>query len=139
MRANNPENEETPEAKQAAQPVALRPYLNCLLAYKGLPASIAPLLEEFLKYPVSIAGQQGGQLLFLNMALKQQIAESTGKTVKRIEQVITKLVKSGVLVRVTPATYQLNGEYFGPGPMKNLAELKMEINFKTDVFKATFR
>jgi len=125
--------------ESAQSPIALRQYLDCLLAYRGLPPSIAPLLEEFLKYPVAINGAKGGQLLFLNMALKQKIAENTGKTVKRIEQVITRLVKSGLLIRITPATYQLANEYFGSAPSGEITELKLEINFKTNTFKASFK
>ncbi|MCL1803497.1 MAG: hypothetical protein FWG30_07650 [Eubacteriaceae bacterium] len=138
MSANSNDNASTNPFKAADRQIAFSDYLNCLLAYKGLPTSLAAILEELLKYPVYVASEEPTQLLFLNMALKQQIAEQTGKTVKRVEQVVTKLVKAGMLIRVTPATYQINSDFFGFASVASLTGLKMEIDFKTNEFKATF-
>ena len=71
----------------------------------------------------------GGQVIYLNAALKKNIAIATGKTVKRIEQAITDFVKTGVFSRIATSTYQVNAALFGKGDWKDIKNIRATFDF----------
>ena len=71
----------------------------------------------------------GGQIIYLNAALKKNIATATGKTVKRIEQAITDFVKTGVFSRIATGTYQVNAELFGKGDWRDIKNIRATFDF----------
>lgn len=117
--------------KRGVEPPFIKLYLDCLCNFKGLSKSLNPILLEFLKYMTyaNTADPKGGQLIYLNAALKRTIAAATGKTVKRIEQAITDFVKTGVFSRVATGTYQVNAELFGKGDWKDIKNIRATFDF----------
>jgi hypothetical protein len=117
--------------RRGTEPPFIKVYLDCLCDFKGLSKSLNPILLEFLKYMTyaNSADPNGGQIIYLNAELKRQIANSTGKTVKRIEQAITDFVKTGVFNRIATGTYQVNAELFGKGDWKDIKNIRATFDF----------
>lgn len=117
--------------KRGAEPPFIKLYLDCLCDFKGLSKSLNPILLEFLKYMTyaNTSDPNGGQVIYLNAALKRNIANATGKTVKRIEQAITDFVKTGVFARIATGTYQVNAELFGKGDWKDIKNIRATFDF----------
>ena len=117
--------------RRGAEPPFIKLYLDCLCNFKGLSKSLNPILLEFLKYMTyaNTAETTGGQIIYLNAALKKQIALNTGKTVKRIEQALTEFVKTGIFKRIATGTYQVNAELFGKGEWKDIKNIRATFDF----------
>lgn len=117
--------------RRGAEPPFIKLYLDCLCDFKGLSKSLNPILLEFLKYMTyaNTSDPNGGQIIYLNAALKKNIATATGKTVKRIEQAITDFVKTGVFARIATSTYQVNAELFGKGDWKDIKNIRATFDF----------
>lgn len=130
--------------KRGAEPPFIKLYLDCLCDFKGLSKSLNPILLEFLKYMTyaNTFDPNGGQIIYLNAALKRNIANATGKTVKRIEQALTDFVKTGVFARIATGTYQVNAELFGKGDWKDIKNIRATFDFgkgtiETEIVKET--
>lgn len=120
------------------EPAFIKLYLDCVCAFKGISGTLNPILLELLKH-MSYANTEeleGGQIIYLNAALKRSISEKTGKTVKRIEQALTNFVKTGILRRIDTGTYQVNAELFGKGDWKDIKNIRATIDFKDNYLKA---
>ncbi len=117
--------------RRGDEPPFIKLYLDCLCDFKGLSKSLNPILLEFLKYMTyaNTSDSKGGQIIYLNGALKKNIANATGKTVKRIEQAITDFVKTGVFARIATGTYQVNAELFGKGDWKDIKNIRATFDF----------
>lgn len=117
--------------KRGSEPPFIKLYLDCLCDFKGLSKSLNPILLEFLKYMTyaNTDDPNGGQIIYLNAALKKNIANATGKTVKRIEQAITDFVKTGVFSRIATSTYQVNADLFGKGDWKDIKNIRATFDF----------
>ncbi len=117
--------------KRGVEPPFIKLYLDCLCDFKGLSKSLNPILLEFLKYMTyaSTDDPNGGQVIYLNAALKKNIAIATGKTVKRIEQAITDFVKTGVFSRIATSTYQVNAALFGKGDWRDIKNIRATFDF----------
>lgn len=117
--------------RRGSEPPFIKLYLDCLCNFKGWAKSLNPILLEFLKYMTyaSTYEPSGGQVIYLNAALKKQIALHTGKTVKRIEQAITEFVKSGIFKRIATGTYQVNAALFGKGDWKDIKNIRATFDF----------
>lgn len=112
--------------KRSTEPPFVKLYLDCLCDFKGLSKSLNPILLEFLRYMTyaNTLDPNGGQIIYLNAALKRNIATSTGKTVKRVEQAITEFIKAGIFTRIATSTYQVNADLFGKGDWKDIKNIR---------------
>jgi hypothetical protein len=124
--------------RRGAEPPFIKLYLDCICNFKGLSKSLNPILIEFLKYMTyaNTSENNGGQIIYLNAEMKRQIALSTGKTVKRVEQAITDFVKTGVFRRIATSTYQVNAELFGKGDWKDIKNIRATFDFGTGEVQA---
>ncbi len=132
--------EEETIRKRGAEPPFVKLYLDCLFSFKGLSKSLNPILLEFLKYMnyANISENNGGQIIFSNAALKQQIAKDTGKTLKRVEQALTEFVKSGIFSRIATGTYQVNANLFGRGDWKDIQNIRAKFDFGNGLIETEF-
>lgn len=91
---------------RSSEPDYVKLYLDCVLVLKGLGKGFNPILVEFLKYMsyADIGKTGGGQTIFVNKMLKEQIAKELGLSLKRIEQSITEFVKTGIFKRLGVGT-----------------------------------
>lgn len=108
------------------EPSFVKLYLDCLSVFHDTQISLNPILLEFLKSATyaDIEDSEGGQILYLNSALKKRIASKTEVSVSRVNQAITEFVKKGIMRRVDIGAYQFNAELFGKGDWSDIANLR---------------
>lgn len=108
------------------EPDYIKLYLDNILYLKDLPKGMNTVLYGLLK-------RMGyDNQLVLNAALKRQIAEEIGMTVKSIDNSIAKFVKGEILLRKDRGLYTVNPHLFGRGEWRNISEIRMEIIFNKD-------
>lgn len=114
------------------EPEYIKLYLDCIMVLKGLKKGLSPMLIELTKYMsyADVNSLGGGQVIFLNKALKELIAKNLNVTIKRVEQGITLFVKTGILKRIAVSTYQVNPNIFGKGDWVNIKNIRATFDFR---------
>lgn len=114
------------------EPPYVKLYIDCVLTVKGLQKGLNPILIGFLEH-MSYAGTElyGGQIIFVNKALKECIANKLKVGIKRIDQAITQFVKANIFKRVAVGTYQVNPNIIGKGEWKDIKKIKANFDFNT--------
>lgn len=74
----------------------------------------------------------------LDQSFKNELVQKKGKHITRIEQAITDMVKTGLLIRLEPALYQLNENIFGNSLWRNITGIELTIDFKDESIKSNF-
>jgi hypothetical protein len=122
----------------SSEPPFVKVYFNTVLAFRELPKGLQPLISELL-CRISYAdpnAQYGGQLIYLNPFLKQELADKLGVKINTIEHQLTKLVESNMFRRVGIGTYQANPEYFGRGDWHDIKSIRAMFDFNTGTVTA---
>lgn len=124
--------------KHDVEPDFIKLYVDCLCDFKGISKSLNPILLGLIKHMsyASVKDTTGGQILYLNAALKRNVAENCEVSVKRVEQAITDFVRSGIFARIATATYQVNPEMFGKGTWKDIKNIRAKFDFKEGTVEA---
>ncbi len=120
--------------KYESEPNYVKLYLNTVLYISDLPKGYNSILLAFLDH-MSYArrdNNNGGQLIYINSAMKKGIASELNISVARINQALTDLVKGEVFYRVDRGTYQVNPHLFGRGDWQDIKEIRMEITFNAE-------
>lgn len=118
------------EAEKKIESDNARLYINTLLAFKGLPNTMSPLLSEFLSF-VTYKDKKEGQKIYVNIDMKREIAEKLKRTVDSVNKGLFRLTKNGILERVGNGTYQANPQMFGSGRWKDVTSIKATFDFDT--------
>lgn len=123
--------------RRTPEPDFIKLYLDCVATFTGISKSLNPILFELLKHMsyASVYDIHGGQIIYLNAALKQQIAAVNNVTVKRVEQALTNFVKNDILKRVATGTYQVNPNIFGRGNWKDIKNIRSTFDFGNKTIK----
>ena len=128
--------QDTIKATLPKEPPFIKLYLDCLSKFKDIQLSFNPILIEFLKR-TSYADEEtenGGQILYLNKRLKQNIANKCNISLNRVEHAITEFVKKGYMFRIDVGTYQFNADLFGKGnwgDVYNIRTIQASFDFAT--------
>jgi hypothetical protein len=120
------------------EPTYIKLYLNTLLTFKELPKQMSPLLFELLNL-MTFANKEakhGGQLIVLNMFVKEEIIERLGMKMSTFKNNLTELTRSGILKRVGNSTYQANPEMFGRGEWADIKVIRATFDFNTQTVEA---
>ncbi len=119
--------------KGQTEPSYVKLYLDCLLTFKGLAKGLNPILLELLRYMsyADVDGEHGGQIIYTNRAMKKRIADNLGVSVKRIEQVLTQLIRANIFSRIDVGTYQVNPSIFGKGEWKDIKNIRATFDFNS--------
>lgn len=107
------------------EPDYVKVYLDNILYLKDLPKGMNTVLYALLKR-IGYNNQ-----LVLNAALKRQISEEIGLSVKSIDNSITKFVKGELLIRQDRGLYIANPHLFGRGEWRNISEIRMAVTFNS--------
>lgn len=116
------------------EPPFVKLYLDCLSKFKDIQISFNPILIELLKntsYAEMEDTETGGQIIYLNKMLKQNIAKRCNVSLKRVEQAITEFVKKGYMHRIGVGTYQFDANLFGKGDWADIYNIRANFNFGT--------
>lgn len=120
-------------SKLPDEPPFVKLYLDCLCKFKDMQISFNPILIEFLKNAsyADIDSDNGGQVIYMNKMLKENIAKKCNVSLKRVEQAITEFVKKGIMRRIGVGTYQFNPNLFGFGRWSDIYNIRAVFDFGT--------
>lgn len=131
--------ERTTKAVLPKEPPFVKLYLDCLSKFKDIQLSFNPILIEFLKRAswADDDNNNGGQILYLNKRLKQNIATKCNVSLNRVEHAITEFVKKGYMFRLDVGTYQFSADLFGKGDWGDIYKIRnIQANFDFGTGKA---
>lgn len=117
--------------KSISEPDFIKLYIGCVFTVKGVKKGFNPIFIAFLEY-MSYAdsdGDYGGQLIYVNKAMKNAIAKKTGLSVTSVNMAITDFVKKGLFKRVDVGTYQVNPNIVGRGDWKDIKNIRATFDF----------
>ena len=101
-------------------------YLEHLGDFYGIPKGLTGILSEMFK--VALEDKQTGyNCLYINKALKLQIANQNKVSLSRVNHATTDYVKAGYLLRVTVATYIFEPKLFGSYKQREMLLTSEEI------------
>jgi hypothetical protein len=80
--------------------------------------------------------EHGGQLIVLNMFVKQDICKRLNIKDTTIKASLTKFVKTGILKRIGNSTYQANPEMFGRGQWTDIKAIRATFDFNAGTVEA---
>ena len=108
------------------EPPYVKLYLDTVLYLKDLPQRYGNILFLLLN---RIPWASANQSIAINAFIKREIATELGCSVTRIDHALSDFVKGDILKRVGTGTYQFNPHLFGRGEWKDIAALRLTIDF----------
>lgn len=115
------------------EPPYVKLYLDCLSQFKGMQLSLNPILLDFVKRAnyADPDEEEGGQLIYVNKAMKEAVAKKCNVSLKRVEQALTEFVRKKIFKRIAIGTYQVNPNLFGRGEWKAVKAIRATFDFNT--------
>ena len=125
--------QKTKNAILPKEPNFIKVYLDHLGKYKGVQVSLTPILEQLLNHTsyANIGEDSGGMILYLNKALKSNIAKSSNISLTRVDHAVTAFVKKGYMRRIEIGMYQFNPFLFGKGEWKDIENIRTTFDYGT--------
>ena len=117
--------------KTQTEPEFIKLYIDCVFTVKGVRKGIKPIFLAFLEH-MSYADSNtkyGGQVIYVNKAMKSAIAEKLGLKIDSINKALYELVKSEIFKRVDVGTYQVNPNIVGRGEWKDIKNIRATFDF----------
>lgn len=121
---------------QDKEPDFVKIYLDCILSFKDLSKSLNPILIETLKYMSYANSPDGGQMIFLNSAIKKRIASALNLKIDRVNKAIKDFKDSGIFKHTERGAYQVNPIIFGKGDWKDIKKIRATFDFNTGNLEA---
>lgn len=117
--------------KTQTEPEYVKLYIDCVLTVKGLRKGLNPIFLAFLPYMsyADINGQGGGQVIFVNKAMKDIIANQLNLGIDSINKALSEFTKAGLFKRLTVGTYQVNPNIVGKGEWKDIKNIRATFDF----------
>ena len=121
--------------KKAAEPAYVKTYLCDQDKIFALTKGTQRLLYRLFEYVV-----YNDNKIYLNAAIKRQIASGLNIRYESIDNALSKLCNSNFLFRLDTGLYMLNPYYFAKGDWKNVTELRKFVTpFKTGTNEISFK
>ena len=117
--------------KTQTEPEYVKLYIDCILTVKGLRKGLNPIFLAFLPYMsyADIGDQGGGQVIFVNKAMKDIIAKKLNLGIDSINKALSEFTKVGMFKRLTVGTYQVNPNIVGKGEWKDIKNIRATFDF----------
>lgn len=117
--------------KTQSEPDFIKLYIDCVFTVKGIRKGINPIFLAFLEHMsyVSTDDEFGGQLIYVNKMMKEQIAKKLGLGIDSINKSLSELTKHGIFKRVGVGTYQVNPNIVGRGEWKDIKNIRATFDF----------
>lgn len=117
-----------------AEPAYVKVYLDTVLYLSDLPKGYNSILWALLNEMSysSKDNKYGGQIIYINSAMKEDIAEKLKVSLGRINNALSDLNKGKILERVKTGTYRVNPYLFGKGEWKDIEEIRTEVVFNAE-------
>lgn len=124
--------------KGSDEPDFVKLYIDTVCTVKGVRQGLSPILLAFLPH-MSYADSNdewGGQIIFVNKALKEQVARRVGLKIDSVNKAIGEFVRGGIFNRVATATYQVNPAIFGKGDWTQIKNIRAKVDFRARTIEA---
>lgn len=120
------------------EPEYIKLYIDCVFTFKGIRKGLNPIFLAFLKHMTYAGADEmfGGQVIFVNMAMKKLIANQLGLGIDSINKALSEFVKAGIFRRMAVGTYQVNPDIVGKGNWADIKNIKATFDFGEGVMKA---
>lgn len=117
--------------KTQTEPEFVKLYIDCVFTVKGVRKGLNPIFVAFLDYMsyADTSDEYGGQIIFVNKAMKLRIANRLGLKIDSINKALSEFVKHGLFKRVAVGTYQVNPNIVGRGEWKDIKNIKASFDF----------
>ena len=117
--------------KAQDEPDFVKLYIDCVFTVKGVKKGFNPIFVAFLEYMSysDTNNEHGGQLIFVNKAMKAAIAKKVGLSLVSVNNAITDFVKKGLFKRVDVGTYQVNPNIVGRGKWSDIKNIRATFDF----------
>lgn len=129
--------------KGNSEPEYVKLYIDCVFTVKGLRKGLSPIFLALLPHMsyANAEDDQGGQIIYLNAALKKQIAAKLNIGIDSINKALTEFVHAGICRRIDRGTYQISANIVGRGEWKDISNIRARFDFLlqdvvVDVIKA---
>jgi len=108
-------------------------YTTTVFAFKGISLTLVPAVLEISKY---MSYADAGQLVCFNKLMREQICNTLGVSIDRLNQLVRELRKADIL-RSTKArgVYAVNPFVVGAGPVTKIHELRAHFDFEADLMR----
>lgn len=118
--------------KTQSEPEYVKLYIDCILTVKGLRKGLNPIFLAFLPYMsyADINGQGGGQVIFVNKALKELVAKKLNLGIDSINKALSEFTRAGLFKRLTVGTYQVNPNIVGKGEWVDIKNIRATFDFR---------
>lgn len=117
--------------KTQTEPEFVKLYIDCVFVVKGVKKGFSSIFLAFLEH-MSYADtndEYGGQIIYVNKAMKMSIAKKVGLSIVSVNNALTDFVKTGVFKRVDVGTYQVNPNIVGRGEWKDIKNIRATFDF----------
>lgn len=108
----------------AAEDDYIKIYIKHINYLTNLPLGLEGLIYELIK-----TVNYGNQIV-INSYIKRKIAENIGKSFNTVNQYITKLADSKIIIREGRGVYYLNPLLYGKGKWKDIVDLREKLEVK---------
>lgn len=117
--------------KLQSEPEYVKLYIDCVFQLKGLRKGLSPIFLALLPHMsyADMNEDEGGQIMYINKALKKQIAAKLGIGIESVNKALTDFVRAGIFRRVDTGTYQVNPNIVGRGDWKNVKNIRAQFDF----------
>ena len=112
-------------------------YIKHINYLSNLPSGLEGLIYELIKC------MSYGNKIVINSYIKRDIATRLGKSFNTVNQYITKLSESKILIREGRGVYYLNPAFYGKGKWKDILELRekleVKVSYEDGVYKISHK
>lgn len=117
--------------KTQKEPDFVKLYIDCVFTVKGVKKGFNPIFVAFLEYMSysDSSSPYGGQVIYVNKAMKAAIAKKVGLSIVSVNNAITDFVKKGIFKRVDVGTYQVNPNIVGRGQWADIKNIRATFDF----------
>lgn len=117
--------------KTQSEPDFIKLYIDCVFTVKGVRKGINPIFLAFLEHMsyADVNDENGGQIIYVNKAMKMSIAKKLGLGIDSINKGLSELTKHGLFKRIDVATYQVNPNIVGRGEWKDIKNIRATFDF----------
>jgi hypothetical protein len=126
------------QIRKGVEPAFVKLYLEHIMAFSDIPKNTCPILLEILKHTTYADKKDpdGGQIVYLNSALRDDISKIVKKSRSTIDHSIAHFVKADFMKKIVEGKYQLNPHLFGKGEFKDISNIRATYDYKAKAVKA---
>lgn len=112
------------------EPDYVKLYFNAVLEFNEVSCANTPVLMALLRYMTYADDEEGGQIIYLNQALRKRICNKLEIKESTLKSNLSKLCKGNILKRLENNTYQANPFIFGKGDWASIKNVRASFDWE---------